>query len=91
VMVGDATLGRRPWVKSPRALGGANTHAVFIYVDDVEVHCSRARAAGAIIVSQPATVDYGEEHWSDRGYECQDFEGHHWYFAQRLRDPKAKH
>jgi hypothetical protein len=29
--------------------------------------------------------DYGEDYWSDKGYGCEDLEGHTWYFAQRLR------
>ncbi len=74
--------------KAPADVGGANTQNMFAYVDDIEAHCARARAAGARIVSEPSTVDYGEEYWSDRGYECVDIGGHHWWFAQRLRDPK---
>jgi uncharacterized glyoxalase superfamily protein PhnB len=61
-----------------------------IYVDDVEAHCKQAREAGAKIISQPTTTDYGEEYWTDRGYEAADIEGHHWWFYQRLRDPVAK-
>jgi len=59
-------------------------------VDDVEAHCARARAAGAKIRSEPTTTDYGEDHWTDRGYECEDIGGHHWWFYQRLRDPKPR-
>ena len=73
--------------KSPRQLGGANTQALMVYVDDVEAHCVRARAAGAKVVSEPKTTDYGEEYWTDRGYEAEDLEGHHWWFVQRLRTP----
>jgi uncharacterized glyoxalase superfamily protein PhnB len=76
--------------KSPKSLGGANTQNMMVYVDDVEAHCERARAAGAKIVSEPKTTDYGEEYWTDRGYEAEDIEGHHWWFYQRLRDPKTK-
>jgi uncharacterized glyoxalase superfamily protein PhnB len=79
-----------PHRKSPRELGGANTQSMMLYVDDVEAHCKRARAAGAKIVVEPATSDYGEDYWSDRGYEAEDLEGHHWWFYQRLRDPVVK-
>jgi uncharacterized glyoxalase superfamily protein PhnB len=75
--------------KSPRALGGANTQTMMLYVDDVEAHAARAKGAGAKIVVEPKTSDYGEEHWSDRSYECVDLDGHHWWFAQRLRNPKT--
>lgn len=76
------------WRQSPREVGGANTQTLFAYVDDVEAHCARARAAGATITDEPKTSDYGEDYWSDRSYGCVDVGGHHWWFAQRLRDPK---
>ncbi|WP_394828601.1 VOC family protein [Pendulispora albinea] len=74
-----------PTRKSPRALEGVNTQSLFMYVDDVEAHCQRARAAGATIVTEPATTNYGDEYHVDRGYSALDCEGHLWYFAQRLR------
>ncbi len=70
--------------KSPRSLGGANTQGLMVYVDDVDAHCERARAAGSRIVHGPSTTDYGAEYWADRGYEAVDLEGHHWWFQQRL-------
>src|SRR5689334_12966570 len=33
--------------RSPREVGGGNTQNLFMYVDDVEAHLARARAAGA--------------------------------------------
>ena len=82
IMVGSAD--RRAGHRSPRALDGANTQALFVYVDDADAHCARARAEGARIVTEPTTTDYGEEHWSDHGYQCQDVEGHTWWFAHRV-------
>lgn len=73
--------------RSPKSLGGANTQALFVYVDDIEAHHARATAAGAKVVRALATSDYGADHWSDRGYSVTDPEGHLWHFAQRLRDP----
>ena len=70
---------------SPRSLSGANTQSLFLYVDDIDAHCARARDAGAKILSEPAVSDYGEEYWADRGYEAEDPEGHRWWFAQRIR------
>lgn len=91
IMVGQAGLANKPsFRKSPRSLAGANTQNMMVYVDDVDAHCKQARAAGAKIVSEPATTDYGENYWTDRGYECEDPEGHHWWFYQRLRDSKPK-
>ena len=92
IMVGDAasTAPHAKAFTSPRSVGGANTQSLFVYVDDVEAHCERARAAGAKILSEPKTTDYGEEYWSDRGYGCEDPEGHQWWFAQRVRSAKEK-
>jgi len=83
IMVAEA--GRFEHWKSPHSLGGSNTQALMVYVADVEAHCARARAAGAVIAVEPKTSDYGEEYWSDRTYEAVDLEGHHWWFAERLR------
>lgn len=86
VMVGQAGLSPdRPYVKSPRAVDGANTQALAVYVDDVDAHCERARAAGAVIVAEPETQDYGDDYWADRSYQARDPEGHHWWFMQRMR------
>ena len=82
VMVGGA---RRERSASPRSVGGKNTQSCFLYVDDVDAHYVRARAEGATILTELADVDYGPEHWADRGYECLDPEGHRWFFATRLR------
>jgi uncharacterized glyoxalase superfamily protein PhnB len=82
VMVSPAAS--RPWHRSPGALGGANSQALLVYVDDVEAHCARARAAGARIAVEPTTTDYGAEYWTDRTYEAVDLEEHHWWFAQRI-------
>lgn len=81
---------RFPQVRAPAQIGGANTQNMMVYVDDVEAHCKRAREAGAVIVSEPETHDYGEDYWTDRGYECRDVGGHHWWFYQRLRSPAPK-
>lgn len=75
--------------RSPRSLGGANTQSLCVVVDDVDAHCARARAAGAKILSEPTTKDYGEEYWTDRTYEVEDLEGHRFWFLQRLRAPKS--
>ncbi|HVJ19474.1 MAG TPA: VOC family protein [Polyangiaceae bacterium] len=85
IMVGSAegvhTAAHR---KSPRAIGGKNTQSLFLYVDDVEAHRDQARAAGARIVTEPETHDYGGDYWVDRTYEAEDLEGHHWWFGQRM-------
>ena len=80
-----ASTGKSPHCKSPRSAGGVNTQSMFAYVDDAEAHCARARGAGAKIVTEPTTNDYGPEYWVDRSYECVDLEGHHWWFAHRVK------
>ncbi len=86
IMVGQAGLSPdRPYLRSPRAVGGANTQALAVFVDDADAHCEQARAAGAVIISEPATQDYGEGYWADRTYQARDLEGLHWWFVQRLR------
>ena len=75
--------------KSPKSLDGANTQSLMVYVDDAEAHCARAKAAGASIFMELAVHDYGEDHWADRSYGAVDPEGHHWWFTQRMRDPKS--
>jgi uncharacterized glyoxalase superfamily protein PhnB len=68
---------------------GCNTQNLMVYVDDVDVHCARARSFGATIVDEPSVHDYGEAYWADRSYGATDPEGHLWWFTQRLRNPPA--
>lgn len=84
MVAGADKTSKFPFVRSPSQVGGGNTQNLFVYVDDVEAHCARARAAGAVIEDEIATHDYGDEHWADRGYGCRDLGGHHWWFAQRM-------
>ncbi|MFO0554031.1 MAG: VOC family protein [Polyangiaceae bacterium] len=91
IMVSGAyKIDRFPYVRAPGQVGGGNTQNMMVYVDDAEAHCARARAAGAVIVDEPTTHDYGEDYWSDRGYSCRDVGGHHWWFYQRLRSAKSE-
>jgi uncharacterized glyoxalase superfamily protein PhnB len=81
---------KMPDIRSPGQVGGGNTQNLFVYVDDLDAHLKRARAAGAKIFAEPKTSDYGEEYWTDRGYEAVDLGGHHWWFAERLRTGAPK-
>jgi uncharacterized glyoxalase superfamily protein PhnB len=92
VMVAEAAKSdKAPYRRSPRQIDGGNTQNMMVYVDDIEAHCKRARAAGAKITSEPETHDYGADHWADRSYGCEDVGGHNWWFSERLRTgtPKA--
>lgn len=87
IMLGTAGGQEKPWQKlqkSPRTAGGV-THALAFYTDDVDTHHARAVAAGAQIILEPQTNDYGPDFWTDRTYGALDPEGHLWWFMQRLR------
>jgi uncharacterized glyoxalase superfamily protein PhnB len=73
--------------RSPRSIGGGVTQALAVFVDDVDAHHARAVAAGARVVREPHTSDYGDDYWTDRSYGALDLEGHLWWFMQRLRGP----
>jgi uncharacterized glyoxalase superfamily protein PhnB len=65
--------------KSPKSIGGRNTQSVHVQLadgDDIDAHCNRAHAAGAVIVEPPETQFYG-----DRTYRAKDPEGHIWTFG----------
>jgi uncharacterized glyoxalase superfamily protein PhnB len=87
IMLGSTKRDGKGHMRSPQALGGANTQSLCIAVEDVDAHHARAKAAGATIVSPPTTKDYGDDYWADRTYEAIDPEGHHWWFMQRMREP----
>jgi uncharacterized glyoxalase superfamily protein PhnB len=75
LIVGDVRGDRRP----PRA--GEETHSVVVRVQDVDAHCERARRAGAQILMEPRSMEYGE-----RQYNAEDFAGHRWTFSQSIAD-----
>jgi uncharacterized glyoxalase superfamily protein PhnB len=64
--------------RSPRN-ADHHTALVHVYVDDVDAHYERARAAGAEIVEEPTDQEHGE-----RRYAAKDPEGHLWFFATPL-------
>ena len=66
---------------SPASTGGRNTQSIHVQLQDgLDAHYERARAAGAVIVREPADQFYG-----DRVYAARDPEGHVWSFAQTVR------
>jgi PhnB protein len=66
--------------RSPKSSGGAPAQ-VQVYVDDVDAHYERARAAGAEIRRELEDTPYG-----DRRYDAYDAEGHLWMFSTHVRD-----
>jgi|SRR5215211_1378548 len=72
-----------PDFRSARRGGGPQQ--VFVYVDDVDGHCARARGAGAPIVREPENQPYG-----DRVYAAEDPEGNRWSFGEHVDDVPAE-
>jgi uncharacterized glyoxalase superfamily protein PhnB len=62
----------RKWSAVPWVIDG-----VLVYVEDVDGHYQRAKAAGAVILSEPESGPPG------RRYRAEDLEGHRWFFIQR--------
>jgi uncharacterized glyoxalase superfamily protein PhnB len=84
VMLGsakDTDYGRM--LVRPRDVGGV-TMSIYVIVEDCDAHFARAREAGAEILLEPVTQDYG-----GRDYTCKDPEGHVWTFG--TYDPWEAH
>jgi uncharacterized glyoxalase superfamily protein PhnB len=62
----------RKWSTVPWIIDG-----VLVYVDDLDQHFARAKAAGATILSDIESGPPG------RRYRAEDFEGHRWFFFQK--------
>jgi uncharacterized glyoxalase superfamily protein PhnB len=65
---------KRALMTSHRSVGGANTQSLLIWVNDVEAHFALARAAGAKIIKELETKNYGDDYRSNRGYRVEDLE-----------------
>jgi uncharacterized glyoxalase superfamily protein PhnB len=60
---------------------GRVTHVIKVRVPDVDAAFARARDAGARVVEEPATWEYGE-----RSAMLEDLAGHRWELTQTVRD-----
>jgi uncharacterized glyoxalase superfamily protein PhnB len=76
IMVRQARDGER----TPRE-AGFGTQSLTIFVEDVDGHCARAKAAGAKIVEEPHETEYGEYQ-----YAAEDLDEHHWLFSRHATD-----
>jgi len=76
MMLNRAEAGRA----SPAQLG-YGTQSLTVFVDDVDAHFARAKAAGAKIVEEIHETAYGE-----RQYGAVDLDGHSWLFSTHARD-----
>jgi PhnB protein len=61
----------RRWQEVPYIMDG-----VLVTVAEVDPHCARARASGAVILTEPEETPHG------RMYRAEDLEGHRWMFMQ---------
>lgn len=61
----------RRWHEVPYIVDG-----VLVTVEDVDGHCVRARAAGALVLTEPEDSGHG------RAYRVEDLEGHRWMFSE---------
>jgi uncharacterized glyoxalase superfamily protein PhnB len=58
---------------------GTASSGLVVFVDNVDEHCQRVRAAGVHIDSELRDMPYGQ-----REYGVYDIEGHRWWFATSL-------
>ncbi len=79
-----ATTWKAAGMANPQDLGGVHGQ-VHVYVDDVDAHFEKAKAAGATIAAEPADQFHGA-----RSYRAVDQEGHRWMFACQVREPEAE-
>jgi uncharacterized glyoxalase superfamily protein PhnB len=61
--------------------GAGYTHEIKVRVGDVDAAFDRAVTAGARVVQEPATYEYGE-----RSGVVEDLAGHRWELTQTVRD-----
>ena len=64
------------YIKQPDEIGGCETQTACVIVNDADAVYQRAKAAGAEILVEIKTEDYG-----GRGFTCRDLEGHIWNFG----------
>jgi uncharacterized glyoxalase superfamily protein PhnB len=76
IMLGDAESEYGGLVRPPKLPERVNTQGLYVIVENVDDHYARAKAAGAEIVLDLKTQDYG-----GRDYTCRDLEGHIWTFG----------
>ena len=68
----DESEAARRWSEVPYIIDG-----VLVYVENVDAHIEKARAAGATILSEVESGGPGKR------YRAEDLEGHRWMFVER--------
>ena len=67
----ETCVAARKWSSVPYIIDG-----VLVQVEHLNAHFARARAAGAVMLSEPENTPDG------RHYRAEDFEGHRWMFEE---------
>ena len=70
----DTPFGR--YLRQPDEIGGCETQAPYVIVADADAIYARVKAAGAEILLDISTKDYG-----GRDFTCRDLEGRIWSFG----------
>lgn len=80
IMLGSSDSGTpfSKLIKHPKEVDGFETQSPYILIDetDIDAHYERAKAAGAKMVIELKTENYG-----GKNYLCYDPEGHLWSFG----------
>jgi uncharacterized glyoxalase superfamily protein PhnB len=76
IMIGsvDSGTAASSLLKQPDEIGGAETQAPYLVVSDIDALYARAKAAGARMVVDLETKEYG-----GKAFTCTDPEGHVWH------------
>jgi uncharacterized glyoxalase superfamily protein PhnB len=82
IFIGPDHADDRYGMHSPLALNGTNQCVCAAISENVDAHCERARAHGAVIITEPYDTPYGA-----REYSCRDPEGHIWCFGTYRGEP----
>lgn len=86
MMLGSVNNGSETAVHSvqPDEIGGRQTRGIYLLVGNCDAIYASAKAAGAEMVLDLRTMDYG-----GKAFTCSDPEGHHWSIGEY--DPWAPH
>ena len=76
VMLGSVRKGDYDDLVTTADIAGKPTSSIYIVVKDVAAHAEQARRAGADIVTEPTSQDYGGSN-----YIARDLEGNLWSFG----------
>ena len=78
IMIGSVENGTpaSAFIKQPADIGGAETQSPYLIVTDCEALYARAKAAGAEMIAELKSQDYG-----GASFTCRDPEGHIWHFG----------